>query len=93
MRALDALRRDGQVEAIGLCNVTVAQIEEARAIGEVAAIQVELSPWNDGSVLNGVLEYCVANGLRLLAFRPLGGREGPPPRRVGSGAGGNRGSA
>ena len=73
VRALEALRRDGLVEAIGLCNVNVAEIEEARTAGEIAAIQVALSPWNDDNVLNGVLEYCVAHQLRLLAFRPLGG--------------------
>ena len=31
VRALAALQRDGLVESIGLCNVTVGQIEEARA--------------------------------------------------------------
>ncbi len=76
VRALETLRRDGLVDGIGLCNVNVAQIEEARAIANISAIQVELSPWNDGNVLNGALEYCVANDLRLLAFRPLGGAKG-----------------
>ena len=36
VRALDALKRRGLVEAIGLCNVTVGQIEEARRITEIA---------------------------------------------------------
>ena len=76
VRALEGLRRDGLVEAIGLCNVNVAQIEEARTAGEIAAIQVELSPWKDDNVLNGVLEFCAAHQLRLLAFRPLGGPKG-----------------
>ena len=76
VRALDALRRDGLIDAVGLCNVSVAQIEEAQAIGDIASVQVELNPWNDANVLNGVLEYCVAHKLRLLAFRPLGGAKG-----------------
>ena len=76
VRALETLRRDGLVDTIGLCNVNVAQIEEARTAGEIATIQVELNPWNDDNVLNGVLEYCVAQRLRLLAFRPLGGAKG-----------------
>jgi aryl-alcohol dehydrogenase-like predicted oxidoreductase/histidinol phosphatase-like enzyme len=76
VRALAALRRDGLVEAIGLCNVNVAQIAEARTASEIAAIQVELNPWKDDNVLNGVLEYCVAHQLRLLAFRPLAGSKG-----------------
>ncbi len=76
VRALEGLRRDGLVETLGLCNVNVAQIEDARTAGEIAAIQVELSPWKDDNVLNGVLEYCAAHQLRLFAFRPLGGAKG-----------------
>src|SRR4029453_5804930 len=40
VRALAALKRDGLVEHVGLCNVTVGQIEEAREITEIAAVQV-----------------------------------------------------
>ena len=38
-------------------------------------MQIELSLWRDQSLLNGVAEYCVANGIRLVAYRPLGGPE------------------
>ena len=61
MRALAALQRDGLIEQIGLCNVTVGQIEEARRIADIAVVQVELSVWHDDSLLSGVAEYCVAN--------------------------------
>lgn len=74
IRALAALKHDGAIEAIGLCNVTVGQIEEARRITAIDAIQVELSVWHDDHVLSGVAEYCAAHRLRLLAHRPLGGR-------------------
>jgi aryl-alcohol dehydrogenase-like predicted oxidoreductase len=73
VRALAALKRDGLVEHIGLCNVTVGQIEEARSITEIAAVQVELSVWHDDNVLSGVAGYCLTNGIRLIAHRPLGG--------------------
>jgi aryl-alcohol dehydrogenase-like predicted oxidoreductase/histidinol phosphatase-like enzyme/predicted kinase len=75
LRALASLQRDGRVRSIGLCNVTVGQIEEARRVVDVAAVQVELSLWNDEILLNGVAEYCVAHGIRLIAYRPLGGPE------------------
>ena len=75
MRALDALKRDGHIESIGLCNVNVGQIEEARRITEIAAVQVELSVWKDDNILNGVVAYCLANGIPLLAYRPLGGAQ------------------
>jgi aryl-alcohol dehydrogenase-like predicted oxidoreductase/histidinol phosphatase-like enzyme/predicted kinase len=77
VRALAALKQDGLVQAIGLCNVTIGQIEEARGIAEIDSIQVELSIWQHGPILSGIVEYCDANRLQLLAYRPLGG----PARR------------
>ena len=73
VRALASLKRAGLIDAIGLCNVTVGQIEQARAITEIAAVQVELSFWREANLLSGVVEYCVENGIRLVAYRPLGG--------------------
>ena len=79
VRALAALKRDGLIDAIGLSNVTVGQIEEARRITEIDSIQVELSVWHDEHFLSGVAEYCLAHRLRLLAYRPLGGPVTPAP--------------
>jgi len=73
VRALAGLQRDGKVRAIGLCNVTVGQIESARAITEVASVQVSLSVLDDEHLRNGVAEYCRDHGIRLVAYRPLGG--------------------
>src|SRR5262249_17103522 len=77
VRALEQLQRGGLVDAIGLCNVTVGQIEEARRIVLIESVQVEVSVWHDHHFLSGVVDYCLANRLRLLAYRPLGG----PSRR------------
>ena len=81
VRALAALQRQGLVDHIGLCNVTVGQIEQARTIAEIASVQVELNPWNDANVLSGVVGYCIDQRIRLLAHRPLGG-----PQRAGKAA-------
>ncbi|HEX6162746.1 MAG TPA: aldo/keto reductase, partial [Vicinamibacterales bacterium] len=75
VRALASLQRDGLIDRIGLCNVTVGQIEDARRIADITTIQVELSVWNDAALLSGVAAYCAQHGLRLLAHRPLGGRK------------------
>src|SRR5918993_3471833 len=75
LRALADLKRQGLISTIGLCNVTVGQIEDARRIVEVDAIQVEASLWHDQHFLSGVVRYCVDNRLRLLAYRPLGGKK------------------
>jgi len=73
VRALADLKGQGLIESLGLCNVTVSQIEEARRIVDLDSIQVEASLWHDQSFLGGVVGYCVANRLRLLAYRPLAG--------------------
>jgi aryl-alcohol dehydrogenase-like predicted oxidoreductase/predicted kinase/histidinol phosphatase-like enzyme len=73
VRALASLRDERLIEQVGLCNVNVGQIEEALGITEIAAVQVELSHCHDVSALNGVVQYCIAHGIRLLAYRPLGG--------------------
>ena len=75
VRALAALKRAGLIDRIGLSNVTVGQIEEARRIVDIDAIQVEVSLWHDQHLLSGVVQYCVRNELQLLAHRPLGGKK------------------
>ena len=72
-RALARLREDGLVRDIGLCNVTVSQIEAACAIAPIVSVQVSLSAFDDESLRNGVAEFCRDNGIELIAHRPLGG--------------------
>jgi diketogulonate reductase-like aldo/keto reductase/histidinol phosphatase-like enzyme len=73
VRALARLQQVGKVRDIGLCNVTVNQIRAAQAIVPVAAVQVSFSPFDDENLRNGVAEYCAEQGIRLIAYRPLGG--------------------
>jgi aryl-alcohol dehydrogenase-like predicted oxidoreductase/histidinol phosphatase-like enzyme len=76
LRALASLKRAGSVAGVGLCNVGVRQIQEALAETELAAVQVELSCLHDDNIRNGVAAFCIASGIRLLAYRPLGGPAG-----------------
>ncbi|MGQ0650065.1 MAG: aldo/keto reductase [Gemmatimonadaceae bacterium] len=73
VRALAGLKNEGMVRRVGLCNVTVGQIEAARRLTDVASVQVSLSMLDDESLRNGVAEYCRDHGIRLMAYRPLGG--------------------
>ncbi|HET9440919.1 MAG TPA: aldo/keto reductase [Longimicrobiales bacterium] len=75
VRALAALQRDGLIRHVGLSNVTASQIEAARAIVEIDAVQVPLSVIDNEFLRNGVAEYCAEHGIRLVAYRPLGGRQ------------------
>jgi aryl-alcohol dehydrogenase-like predicted oxidoreductase/histidinol phosphatase-like enzyme/predicted kinase len=72
VRALARLRDEGAIRNLGLCNVTVSQIRAAQAIVPIASVQVSLSPLDDENLRNGVAEYCRDEGIRLLAYRPLG---------------------
>jgi aryl-alcohol dehydrogenase-like predicted oxidoreductase/histidinol phosphatase-like enzyme len=76
VRALDGLQRDGLVGAIGLGNVTLGQLQDALRITRIAAVQVELGPWQDEAIRGGLAEFCQAEGIALLAHRPLGGASG-----------------
>ncbi len=73
VRALARLQDEGKVRDIGLCNVTVSQVRTAQAEIAIASVQVSLSPLDDENLRNGVAEYCRDNGIRLIAYRPLGG--------------------
>ena len=73
VRALSALQSEGRIQRIGLCNVTVGQIKAARRIADIAAVQVSLGVLDDENLRNGVTEYCLEHGIRLIAYRPLGG--------------------
>src|SRR5262245_27745653 len=75
VRALASLQRDGLIVRIGLCNVTVGQIEDARQLVDIDAVQVELSLWHDDNILSGVVDYCLANRIPVIAHRPLGGAQ------------------
>ena len=74
VRALATLQERGAIRDVGLCNVTVSQIRAAQAIVPITSVQVSLSPFDDESLRNGVAEYCRENGIRLIAYRPLGGK-------------------
>jgi aryl-alcohol dehydrogenase-like predicted oxidoreductase/predicted kinase len=78
VRALGRLVDDGLVRRVGVANVNRRELDEALEHAPIAAVQVALSPFDDGALRGGVLERCVERGLALLAHSPLGG-----PRRAG----------
>lgn len=70
--AMAELVAAGKVRAIGLSEVTVEEIERARAVHPIASVQSELSVWTSENIDNGVVEHCNAHGIGFLAFSPLG---------------------
>jgi aryl-alcohol dehydrogenase-like predicted oxidoreductase len=69
--ALADLVSAGKVRALGLSEVTAAQLDRAHAIHPVASVQSELSLWTRGP-LAAVVPWCQANGALFVAYAPLG---------------------
>nr|WP_276610699.1 aldo/keto reductase [Kineococcus siccus] len=75
--ALAELRAQGKVAAVGLCNVTLAQLQEARRTTDVATVQNHLSHARAGDLATA--RACAATGTTYLAHTPFGAPGSPPP--------------
>lgn len=67
--ALGELRAEGKIAAVGLSNVTIAQLDEASAITPVEAVQNRLC-YADPADLPAALA-CAQRGISYLAYSPL----------------------
>jgi aryl-alcohol dehydrogenase-like predicted oxidoreductase len=69
--AMSELVDAGKVRAIGLSEVTVAELDRAQAVHPVATVQSELSLWTRDALAE-VLPWCAAHGAGFIPFAPLG---------------------
>ena len=69
--ALLELRDEGKILAIGLCEVGIAEIEQARAITPIATVQNLYNLLHRRS--DPVVDYCAANGIGFIPWYPIGG--------------------
>ncbi len=69
--ALRDLQTAGKVAAIGLSNVSIEQVELARAEAPIASVQNRLSLADRADL--ATVAHCATVGLRYLAYQPLGG--------------------
>ena len=76
------LQREGKVGALGLSEVSVANIEDAGRYFTVATVQNRYNLTDTKSA--DVLDYCTEHGIAFLPVGPdLGRRAGRPGRRGG----------
>jgi pyridoxine 4-dehydrogenase len=73
--ALAALRDEGLIRHLGVSNVDRAQLDQARAIAPVAAVQNHFHVHRQQDP--GLLDSCEANGIGFAPFFPLGGGTDP----------------
>jgi aryl-alcohol dehydrogenase-like predicted oxidoreductase len=69
--AMAELKAAGKVRLVGLSNVSVGQVKQARQAVEVASVQNEFSPRFRRS--EGELAFCAAERIAFLPWSPLGG--------------------
>ena len=82
---LATLRAEGKIRHIGLSNVSVAQIEEARKIVPIASVQNRYNLRERG--MDDVLALCEQHGIAFLPYGPLGAQpfeRGAPLSSAGS---------
>ena len=76
--ALEQLRGEGKIAAIGLSNVTIEQLDAALTVAPVAAVQNKLSYADPGDLPTALA--CARRQVAYLAYSPFGGPAGTPPR-------------
>ena len=70
MSALNQLKEQGKIRAIGVSNFSRAQIEEASQYGRIDSLQPAYSLfWRQ--VEKDTMPYCVENNISILAYSPL----------------------
>ena len=83
-KELAVLKREGKVRMVGLCNVTLRQVETVSRYVQVACVQNCVNPWDRAaekplpptaakSSKKGVLPFCQENGLVFLPHGIFGG--------------------
>jgi aryl-alcohol dehydrogenase-like predicted oxidoreductase len=73
--AIKAYVDRGAIRAVGLSDVTVEQIERARRIVPIAAVQNHYNLAERGH--DDVVEFCAREGLAFVPYFPLRGGDGP----------------
>jgi pyridoxine 4-dehydrogenase len=76
---LNAMRVEGKIAKIGLSQVSLPQLVEARLIAPIASVQNRFNLADRRS--QDVLEYCTREGLAFISWSPLGA--GTLPREPG----------
>lgn len=78
--ALAALQREGKIRHVGLSNVGVQQIDQARRICPIVSVQNRYHFGNLGS--EDALAHCERNGIAFLPWFPLGAGDSLRLRKV-----------
>jgi pyridoxine 4-dehydrogenase len=70
VQGLALLQQEGKIRRIGLSNITVKQLEEARSIVRVASVQNRYSVGERQG--DPIVDYCAREGIAFVPYGPLG---------------------
>jgi len=71
---LTKLREEGLIKEIGVTNFDLKRLKELKEAGvPVVSNQVELSLFDSRPLQSGMADWCVANGVKLIAFGTVAG--------------------
>jgi len=76
--ALARLREQGKIRQVGLSNVSVGELAEARHIVPIASVQNRWNLSDRSPERDGVLAACTSAGIAFLPHSPFGGASGAP---------------
>jgi aryl-alcohol dehydrogenase-like predicted oxidoreductase len=71
--ALKELKDAGKIARVGLSNVSVQQLAEARAIVDIVSVQNRCNYFDRTALDEGVVRACEIDGIAFLAYSPVGG--------------------
>jgi aryl-alcohol dehydrogenase-like predicted oxidoreductase len=74
--ALADLAHAGKIRRVGLSNVSIAEIEQARGIVEIVSVQNRCNPMDTAAFESGVVRHCAEQGIAFLPHSPVGGHRG-----------------
>jgi len=72
MRTLTKLKAEGLFQGIGLSEVSAETVRRATDVGDVAAVEIELSLWSLDPLSNGLVDVCTTRQIPIIAYSPLG---------------------
>ena len=70
VQGLARLQEEGKIRLIGLSNITVEQLEEARSIAQIASVQNRYSVGERQG--DPMVDCCVREGIAFIPYGPLG---------------------
>ena len=73
MGELARLRQEGKIQHVGLSNVSLKEVDQAREIVPIASVQNRMNPFDLTSWLSGIVQGCAERDIAFLAHTPAGG--------------------